>query len=579
MALPNPIPDNPNRWAGWKNYNSPDLYERLCLDFSSNATPDIIEDHCRQILVWWQKKLPLKNQPSNPMAQMLRGGLDDAPGFLAEARTKLLDPKERAKIDEEIHGKLIAKALEEFQKLLDFTLADKMLTDSEEEKLRVAGEGLGLSKEDIDKAIDDGLASTGSTRVLETPAPAPAPVAISAPAAAQAPVSRAVGSESPAAPAASSSPGDEFRRILKMSRLCLDGDEMSDDQRDAMCNMGESLGLTGGQAEDLIDEYIEEMATAPMSPAGKTPAPTHQRPAPVAASPAAVRAAVQPKAPAPVANRPPSAAPSTAAPKIEPKKEVNLSPAALAMDRAKFPNFTNSVGAELYLVPSGKFTMGSEDGGAQPNEGPETPVILTRFYMSRLPITNEQYEIFDPTHAAKRAPWADGKHPVLYVSWNEAAAFCEWLSKREGKAYRLPTEAEWEYSARGSDGRIFPWGNWNSVGQYANFADARTNFPWRDTTVDDGFAETAPVGSFPRGASPFGIEDLSGNVFEWCLDSYDPYKGKEISNPRAVKGRQRVYRGGSWKSRMSSLRATARAFNEPSYLANDVGFRIICECA
>ena len=84
MALPNPIPDNPNRWAGWKNYNSPDFYERLCLDFSSNATPDVIEDHCRQILVWWQKKLPLKNQPSNPMAQMLRGGLDDAPHFVAD---------------------------------------------------------------------------------------------------------------------------------------------------------------------------------------------------------------------------------------------------------------------------------------------------------------------------------------------------------------------------------------------------------------------------------------------------------------------------------------------------------------
>jgi formylglycine-generating enzyme required for sulfatase activity len=118
------------------------------------------------------------------------------------------------------------------------------------------------------------------------------------------------------------------------------------------------------------------------------------------------------------------------------------------------------------------------------------------------------------------------------------------------------------------------------VGHVANFADARTNFPWRDPGIDDGYAETAPVGSFPRGSSPFGVEEMSGNVFEWCLDFYEPYKGKEIMNPRPGKnGRQRVYRGGSWKSRMSSLRATARAFNEPGYLSNDVGFRIVCECS
>ena len=92
MAIPNPLPDNPLRWDGWKNYNSANPYTRLCLDFSSNATPELIEEHCRQLLVWWQKKLPLKNQPSNPMAQMLRQGLDEAPHYLADARTKLLDP-------------------------------------------------------------------------------------------------------------------------------------------------------------------------------------------------------------------------------------------------------------------------------------------------------------------------------------------------------------------------------------------------------------------------------------------------------------------------------------------------------
>ena len=110
MALPNPLPDNPMRWDGWRKYNSPNVYERLCLDFSSNASDDVIEENCRQLLVWWQKKLPLKNQPSNPMAQLLRQGLDEAPGFLAEARTILLDPEQRKGIDAELHAQVVASA-------------------------------------------------------------------------------------------------------------------------------------------------------------------------------------------------------------------------------------------------------------------------------------------------------------------------------------------------------------------------------------------------------------------------------------------------------------------------------------
>ncbi len=566
MALPNPLPDNPLKWVGWKDYNSKNLYARLCLDFSANATSDMIEEHCRQLLVWWQKKLPLKNQPSNPMAQLLRGGLDEAPHFLAEARTKLLNAEERARIDAEIHVELIGQALGEFKKLLGFTLADKRLSKESEGKLRIAGEGLGLGPGDIDRAIAEELERTGASRVVEPLPPEPAP-----PAPVHSPPSAPVAGAS----AASGTPFDEFRRILKMSRLCLDGEEMSDDQRDAMCNLGESLGLTGGQAEDTIDEYLEEMASAPMASAVKAPPAVLNRQPQIASRAVGGKPAPVAKASASVATHPP-----VSAVKMEPKIEINLSPAARAQERLKFPNFMSTIGLPMFLVPSGRFVMGSEGDGAQPNEGPLTPVILTSYYMSRLPITNGQYEKFDPSHAAKRASWANDKHPVLYVSWTEAEAFCQWLSKLEGKIYRLPTEAEWEFSARGEDGRIFPWGSWSSVGHFANFADARTNFPWRDSLIDDGFAETAPVGSFPRGASPFGIEDLAGNVFEWCLDTYESYKGKEVLNPRASqKTQQRVYRGGSWKSRMSSLRATARAFNDPAYLANDVGFRIVCECA
>lgn len=567
MALPNPLPDNPLKWDGWKNYNSANPYDRLCLSYTANATAEVIEDHCRQMLVWWQKKLPLKNQPSNPIAQLLRQGLDDAPHFLAEARAKLLDPEERKRIDVQLHSQIVTRAIEEFKKLLGFTLADKRLTRESEEKLYVAGEQLGLGRSDIEPVIADELKKVGAVRVVDEPPP-------QMPRKSSNGGSPAVGDASPGG----GDPSDEFRRILKMSRLCLDGEEMSDDQRDAMCNLGESLGLTGGEAEDLIDEYLEEMASQPPAPVAGRPVAAPGRT--VKPATPAVATTPKPSVPKPVVpaqNRQPVA---VAEVKKEARNEQVISPAARVLESQKNPKFVNSIGGELFFVPSGRFVMGCKGAGAQPNEEPLTPVVISGFHLSRFPITNEQYEMFDPSHASKRAPWADGRHPVVYVSWHEAEAFCAWLGKREGRTCRLPTEAEWEYAARGEEGRGFPWGSWVAAGQFANFADARTNFTWRDATIDDGFAETSPVGSFPRGASPFGIEDMAGNVFEWCMDWYEPYKGKELTNPRPSKGgKQRVYRGGSWRSRSSSLRTTARAFNEPGYLSNDVGFRILCECS
>jgi formylglycine-generating enzyme required for sulfatase activity len=205
-------------------------------------------------------------------------------------------------------------------------------------------------------------------------------------------------------------------------------------------------------------------------------------------------------------------------------------------------------------------------------------VTITKFFMSRFPVTNAQYERFDPSHSSKRAPWADDHHPVVYVSAEDAERFCEWLSRTERRRYRLPTEAEWEYAARGLESYTFPWGDMLDAGHYANFADLRTALSWRDSRIDDGWAQTSPVGTYPRGASPFGIEDMAGNVFEWTNDGLDAYKGKEVMNPRASRqSTQRVYRGGSWKSRMTSLRSTARGFNSPGYVSNDVGFRIMCE--
>ncbi len=233
----------------------------------------------------------------------------------------------------------------------------------------------------------------------------------------------------------------------------------------------------------------------------------------------------------------------------------------------------------MFFVPSGEFVMGSEAMDAGPNERPLTKVTLSRFYMSRFPITNAEYEQFDPSHARKRAPGAGDRHPVVYVSSLEAIKFCQSLSARERKKYRLPTEAEWEYAARGTDGRKYPWGTHDGRGDLANFADRNTVFAWSDREIDDGYPESSPVGAFPFGASPFGMEDMAGNVWEWCLDYLEAYRGTPKVNPRGpTNGTKRVYRGGSWKSRFNSLRATARSSNMPNYSCNDLGFRIVCEC-
>jgi formylglycine-generating enzyme required for sulfatase activity len=562
VALPNPLPDNPQRWDGWRNYNSENYYERLGLSFDSNATNEQIEENCRLLLVWWQKKLPLKNQPSNPLSQILRAGLDEAPSFLAEARTCLLDPEYRRQHDNQLRSAAIDSAIGEFNKLIHFTLAEKKLLPDSEARLVQAGMNLGLNEEESMAAIEAQLAATGSVRVQpvapEPPPPPPAP----APAPAPASAASAVPDHVETSPR---DPFSEFRRLLTMSRLCIDGGEMTDDQRDAMCNLGESLGLTGGQAEDLIDEYLERVS---VMPAQSMPRPVGTATTtPVRTAPAA--AAKKPAAPAPA----PVPAPAVR------RQALVITPLLRAQEKEKYRNFRNVLGGEMLLITTGSFLMGSGAPGALANEQPVTPVTLTRFYMSRFPITNAQYERFDPSHVSKRAPWANEQHPVIYVTAKDAERFCEWLSQTERKKYRLPTEAEWEYAARGLEARIFPWGDTLDAGHYANFADAKTAFSWRDSRIDDGWPQTSPVGYFPRGASPFGVEDLAGNVFEWTLDGLETYKGKEVTNPRGPKqSLQRVYRGGSWKSRVTSLRSTARAFNSPDYSSNDVGFRIICEC-
>ena len=525
ITFPLPLPDDPRKWQGWNNYRSTNYYERLCLDPYANPSNELIEEHCRELMRWWQKKLPLKNQPSNPLAQMLWPGLEESSRFLTEARIELLDPQRRQALDEQLAAQHHEEAVAEFQKYLDFALTGGVLSDQEEKNLKQFGLERALTESVISTLIEEALREKGATR---------APISPPSHHLSELPV------KSPAA-----NPQQEFSRMLRLSNL--DSMSMSDDQRDTFIDMAENLGLDPGEAEDLVDLYLEE---ADEKELGALP-----KPGPTIEAKAAGPAAVQEK-------------PSPA------KFEYNTD-----LERARYNNFGNSLGGTMLFVPSAEFTMGSEDEDATPNERPTAHITVSRFYISRYLITNVDYEQFDRAHACKRAPGAGDHHPVVYVSSLDAIKFCNWLSTRERRKYRLATEAEWEYAAKGSDGRKFPWGNQDGRGDLANFADRNTVFAWSDHEIDCGYTETSPVGAFPLGASPFGVEDMAGNVWEWCLDYYGPYRPGPKINPRGpTSGAKRVYRGGSWKSRFSSLRTTVRGSNVPSFSCNDLGFRIVCEC-
>src|SRR5689334_24798897 len=116
VVFPTPLPDDPHKWDGWSKYKSSNPYERLCLDSQQNPTNEAIEEHCRELLRWWQKKLPLKNQPSNPLAQLLRSGLEESSRYLAEARVELLDPVRRKAVDGGLAAAAREETMEQFRK-------------------------------------------------------------------------------------------------------------------------------------------------------------------------------------------------------------------------------------------------------------------------------------------------------------------------------------------------------------------------------------------------------------------------------------------------------------------------------
>ena len=225
MNFPIPLPDDPRKWDGWSRYNSPDLYERLCLDPRTNPSNELIEERFRELLLWWQKKLPLKNQPSNPLAQLLRSGLDESSRYLTEARVELLNPERRQAVDDELAAQAEQLAIAEFQKYLTFALNDKTLLPHEEETLLQFGRDNGLAEARMKELIDTELVASGSVRV--TP---PTPEEAAA-------LSKENGRQL--------DPKEDFMRMLRLSGL--DSDGMTDDQRDAFINVAENLGIDRGR--------------------------------------------------------------------------------------------------------------------------------------------------------------------------------------------------------------------------------------------------------------------------------------------------------------------------------------------
>jgi formylglycine-generating enzyme required for sulfatase activity len=280
------------------------------------------------------------------------------------------------------------------------------------------------------------------------------------------------------------------------------------------------------------------------------------------------------------------------------------------------PTVVGKDGAEMVLVPAGEFVMGSApddiasllrlhpkaNSAILKDEIPRHRVFLEAFYMDKYEVTNARFQQFvqatgyqtqaenkgggkirtgaktwaQVPDATWRAPQGQGSsiagleaHPVVQVSWHDATAYCTWAGKR------LPTEAEWEKAARGTEARLYPWGN-EVDGTRVNFCDLNCPFEWKEAAVNDGYRSTAPVGSYEAGKSLYGAYDMAGNVWEWVADRYvaNYYRRSPARNPRGpTSGTQVVLRGGSWLYAAPSFRTTERAGVPADRRNENIGLR------
>ncbi len=273
-------------------------------------------------------------------------------------------------------------------------------------------------------------------------------------------------------------------------------------------------------------------------------------------------------------------------------------------------------GMEMVAVPAGSFTMGSSEaeidfafalceqyrGDCQrdwfADEAPAHTVQLDGFQIDKTEVTNSQMAIFlnelgnqeedgvtwvaldsdsalleeNPSTGTFQPLTGFGNHPAIMVSWYGANAYCAWAGGQ------LPTEAQWEYAARGSAGNIFPWGN-EFDGNRLNYCDSNCEFDWLDESVDDGYVRTAPVSNYPAGESWVDAQDMAGNVWEWTADWYEvSYENATNNNPTGpATGTSKVLRGGSWVNVPYYVRGAYRFSLTPVNRNVNVGFRCVVE--
>ena len=300
-----------------------------------------------------------------------------------------------------------------------------------------------------------------------------------------------------------------------------------------------SLTACGGS-----EEPAPEANDQPAQVADQAEAPTATREPPSPTPEPATATPIQPTA-TPVPPTPtPTEVPATATPTEEP----------VAMPDSP-----------MILIPAGEFTLGVDGDDAE--DGPAQIVDLPAFEIDQFEVTNEDFAAFvnatsyvTVAEASGDQGWQRyatnrGDHPVVKVTWNDAVAFCTWVGKR------LPTEEEWEKAARGTDGRIFPWGN--------SFNSAAAN------VKAAGLRDTVPVGSYPDGASAYGVHDLGGNVWEWTASWFKAYPGNTSDN-QYFGERFRVTRGGAWFEEPPQVATYNRNAADPEITANDdLGFRCV----
>jgi formylglycine-generating enzyme required for sulfatase activity len=273
----------------------------------------------------------------------------------------------------------------------------------------------------------------------------------------------------------------------------------------------------------------------------------------------------------------------------------------IGSDPALAALFVGKDAAPMVVIPEGSFPRGNSPGQGDADEQPQRSIHLSAFYIDRFEVTNRRYQAFlkamnhrIPEHCCDFSynvwkgtefPAVLADHPVVNVDWFDAEAYCKWAGKR------LPTEAEWEKAAKGSEGRVFPWGNtWgrtrvNSAPYWAgkDFATAEDAKAWwgdagAEVIGKKGFQGmlTLPVTALEQGATPTGLMHMAGNVWEWVADWYDGsyYTVSPDGNPKGPEGGEyKVTRGGSWLNHQHLLRTTARDGARPSMRNHGTGFR------